>query len=37
MGKVTGFLEFQRLQEASEDKEARKKHYHEFVVHLTDE
>ena len=37
MGKITGFLEFQRLQEASEDKEARKKHYHEFVHHLTDE
>jgi glutamate synthase (NADPH/NADH) small chain len=37
MGKITGFLEFQRLQEASEDKEARKKHYHEFVEHLTDE
>src|SRR3954464_5225169 len=37
MGKVTGFLEFQRLQEAAEDKEARKKHYREFVVHLTDD
>jgi len=37
MGKVTGFLEFQRLNEASEDKESRKKHYREFVVHLTDD
>src|SRR5712672_1117956 len=37
MGKVTGFLEFQRLQEAAEDRDARKKHYREFVVHLTDE
>src|SRR6478736_4660143 len=37
MGKVTGFLEFERLQEAAEDKDARKKHYREFVVHLTDE
>ena len=36
MGKVTGFMEFQRLQEASEAPEARKKHYHEFVHHLTD-
>ncbi len=36
MGKITGFLEFQRLQEASDDKEARKKHYHEFVHHLSD-
>jgi len=37
MGKVTGFLEFERLQEAAEDKDARKKHYREFVLHLTDE
>ena len=37
MGKVTGFLEFERLQEAAEDKDARKKHYREFVMHLTDE
>jgi glutamate synthase (NADPH/NADH) small chain len=37
MGKVTGFLEYQRLQEASEDKESRKKHYREFVLHLSDD
>ena len=37
MGKVTGFLEFQRLQEASEDARERVKHYKEFVLHLTDE
>ena len=37
MGKVTGFLEFERLQEASEDKRERVKHYREFIVHLTDE
>ena len=37
MGKVTGFLEFQRLNEASEDKASRKKHYREFVAHLTDD
>ncbi len=36
MGKVTGFMEFQRLQETSEAPAARKKHYHEFVQHLTD-
>jgi glutamate synthase (NADPH/NADH) small chain len=36
MGKVTGFLEFQRLQEASEAPPARKKHYKEFMVHLSD-
>jgi len=37
MGKVTGFLEYQRLAEASEPVEERKKHYREFVLHLTDE
>jgi glutamate synthase (NADPH/NADH) small chain len=37
MGKVTGFLEHQRLQEAAEAKEQRVKHYREFVLHLKDE
>src|SRR5687767_1455879 len=37
MGKITGFLEHERLQEAAEDKDARKKHYREFILHLTDE
>ena len=37
MGKITGFLEYERLQEAAEDKDARKKHYREFVLHLSDE
>jgi glutamate synthase (NADPH) small chain len=37
MGKVTGFLEFQRLTEASEPKEERVKHWHEFVHHLSDD
>jgi len=37
MGKVTGFLEYQRLAEASEDKRERVKHYREFVLHLTDQ
>ncbi|HVK95809.1 MAG TPA: glutamate synthase subunit beta [Noviherbaspirillum sp.] len=36
MGKVTGFLEYQRLQEASEAPQLRKKHYKEFTVHLND-
>src|SRR3569832_1182980 len=36
MGKITGFLEFQRLQEASEAPQLRKKHYNEFTVHLSD-
>ena len=37
MGKITGFLEHQRLNEASEDKGSRKKHYREFVLHLSDD
>jgi len=37
MGKITGFMEFQRLQEGSEAPETRKKHYHEFVQHLSDQ
>ncbi len=37
MGKLTGFLEYQRLQEAAEDRDSRKQHYREFVVHLSDE
>ena len=36
MGKVTGFLEYQRLQEASEAPGTRLKHYKEFVLHLSD-
>ncbi|HKU70545.1 MAG TPA: glutamate synthase subunit beta [Burkholderiales bacterium] len=37
MGKITGFIEHQRIQEASEDKRDRVKHYREFVGHLTDD
>ena len=37
MGKITGFLEYQRLNEAAEAPEARKKHYHEFVLHLSED
>jgi glutamate synthase (NADPH/NADH) small chain len=37
MGKITGFMEFQRLQEGSEAPEARKRHYREFVRHLSDQ
>jgi glutamate synthase (NADPH/NADH) small chain len=36
MGKITGFMEFQRLKEASEEPTLRKKHYKEFIVTLTD-
>jgi glutamate synthase (NADPH/NADH) small chain len=37
MGKVTGFLEFARLEEAAEAPQSRKQHWKEFVVHLSDE
>jgi glutamate synthase (NADPH/NADH) small chain len=37
MGKVTGFLEYQRLQEAAEAPAARTKHYREFIRHLGDD
>lgn len=37
MGKITGFLEYQRLQEASEPADKRIKHYKEFSLHLSDE
>ena len=36
MGKVTGFLEYERLEEPHEDKESRKKHYREFYLRLSD-
>ena len=36
MGKITGFLEFNRLQEASDDTVSRKQHYREFVHHLSE-
>jgi len=37
VGKVTGFLEYERLDEPHEDVESRKKHYREFVLRLDDE
>lgn len=36
MGKVTGFMEYERLQETSEAPQSRTKHYKEFVLHLGD-
>ena len=36
MGKVTGFMEYQRLKEASEVPQLRKKHYKEFTLRLSD-
>ena len=37
MGKITGFLEHPRVEEAYEAKESRKKHFREFIPPLTDE
>ncbi len=37
MGKVTGFMEYERLEEPHEDSHARKQHYREFTLHLSDE
>jgi glutamate synthase (NADPH/NADH) small chain len=37
MGKITGFLEFVRQQEASEAPRERVHHYREFIAALTDE
>jgi glutamate synthase (NADPH) small chain len=37
VGKVTGFLEFERLEEPHEPPETRKKHYREFYARLADD
>jgi len=37
MGKITGFLEFDRVEEAYEASENRRKHYREFIPPLSDE
>ena len=37
MGKITGFLEYDRLEEPHEDTNSRKKHYREFYLRLPDE
>jgi glutamate synthase (NADPH) small chain len=37
MGRITGFLEYERIEEAHEAPEQRKKHYREFFLRLTDE
>ena len=36
MGKITGFLEYGRIEESHEATEARKKHYREFTLRLSD-
>ena len=37
MGKITGFLEFDRINEEYLPVEKRTKNYQEFVAHLNDE
>jgi len=37
MGKVTGFLEFERIEEPHEEKDTRKRHYREFILRLSDQ
>jgi len=37
MGKVTGFMEYARIQEAAQAPTERVKHYKEFFVHLKDD
>ena len=37
MGKITGFLEYQRLAEATEAPHLRKQHYREFFLHVSDD
>ncbi|MGZ8268122.1 MAG: glutamate synthase subunit beta, partial [Burkholderiales bacterium] len=37
MGKITGFMEFERLQEAYEPPQERVRHWREFVARLNDE
>jgi len=37
MGKITGFLEFERVEEAYEAVDARKKHFREFIAPLADD
>ena len=37
MGKITGFMEYERLEEPHEEPKARKQHYREFYLRLKDE
>ena len=37
MGKITGFLEYERLEEAHEPAETRRRHYREFYLRLDDQ
>jgi len=35
MGKITGFLELERIQEAAQPVQQRVRHYQEFILTLT--
>lgn len=37
MGNITGFMEYERLEEPHEEPQARKQHYREFYLRLADE
>jgi len=37
MGKITGFMEYERLEEPHEEPKSRKQHYREFYLRLKDE
>jgi len=37
MGKITGFMEFARVEEPTEAKDSRVRHFHEFVARLSDD
>jgi glutamate synthase (NADPH/NADH) small chain len=37
MGKITGFMEYERLEEPHQAPQARKQHYREIYLHLPDE
>ncbi|HEY0877762.1 MAG TPA: glutamate synthase subunit beta [Zeimonas sp.] len=37
MGKITGFLEFERLHEAAEEAQSRVRHFREFIARLPDD
>ena len=37
MGEITGFMEYERLEEPHEEPRFRKQHYREFYLRLADE
>jgi len=37
MGKITGFMEYERLEEPHESPEQRRRHFREFIQHINDD